>query len=206
MSAVSEWIVREFFEINGFLVRQPRKYQIGARPKQSGEEVDLIVVNPTVKEQVIPEDIVWTRTDLRHISRAIVGVRGWHTERFSPAVLELSSDIFRLAEKEVVEKASLELGEGPVAKILCLPEFPASGTLRTRALEILRARGIDGVILFRTMLLDLSAHVDVNKNYEKSDILQMLRILKNYDLLRDAQLELFKRRKGKSDSRGAKSD
>jgi len=62
-------------------------------------------------------------------------------------------------------------------------------------LDMLREKGIDGVIMFRTMLLDLAAHVDVNKNYEKSDLLQMLRILKNYDLLRDAQLELFRKRR-----------
>jgi len=35
----------------------------------------------------------------------------------------------------------------------------------------------------------------VNRNYEKSDVLQMLRILKNYDLLKDRQMELFKSKK-----------
>ena len=90
----------------------------------------------------------------------------------------------------------MRLGDGPIAKVLCLPEFPASGELRGQALRILKERGIDGVILFRTMLLDLAAHVDVNKNYEKSDLLQVLRILKSYDLLKDAQLELFRKRGG----------
>ena len=87
-----------------------------------------------------------------------------------------------------------EMGAGPVAKILCLPALPPSGPERDRALILFKERGIDGVLLFRTMLLDLAAHVDVNKNYEKSDLLQMLRILKNYDLLKDAQMDLFRKK------------
>ena len=37
MSAIDEGIVREYFEQNGFLVRQARKYQVSARRK-TGEE------------------------------------------------------------------------------------------------------------------------------------------------------------------------
>ena len=33
MSAIDEGIVREYFEQNGFLVRQARKYQVSARRK-----------------------------------------------------------------------------------------------------------------------------------------------------------------------------
>ncbi len=192
MSAVNEWIVREYFESLGFLVRQPRKYLVGARPKQSEEEIDLVVINPHAAEQQWPEEMLWGAHELRQVSRAVVAVRGWHTERFSPAIFKRESDLFRLTESIVEEKAGKMLGPGPVAKILCLPELPASGTQRRKALDILKERGINGLILFRTMLLELAAHVDVNKNYEKSDVLQMLRILKNYDLLKDAQMELFR--------------
>ena len=41
MSAIDEGIVREFFEQNGFFVRQVRKYQVQARKKTSDEEIDL---------------------------------------------------------------------------------------------------------------------------------------------------------------------
>jgi hypothetical protein len=33
--------------------------------------------------------------------------------------------------------------------------------------------------------------VEVNRNYQKSDLLQTIRILKNYDFFREPQLELF---------------
>lgn len=198
MSSVSEWIVREYLESLNFLVRQPRKFQIGARQKQAEEEIDLIAINPVAREHRVSDEMVWGRAEIQHVSRAIIAVRGWHTERFSPAVLELSSEIFRLTQSEVLLKAEEMVGEGPVAKVLCLPELPASSALREQALEMLREKGIDGVVLFRTMLLELAAYVDVNKNYDKSDLLQVLRILKNYDLLKDAQLDLFPTRRRKA--------
>ena len=51
MSAIDEGIVREYFEQNGFLVRQARKYQVQARRKTGDEEVDLIVYNPAYVAQ-----------------------------------------------------------------------------------------------------------------------------------------------------------
>ena len=42
MSAIDEGIVREYFEQNGFLVRQARKYQVVARQKAAEEEIDLM--------------------------------------------------------------------------------------------------------------------------------------------------------------------
>jgi len=196
MSAVNEAIVREYFESLGFLVRQPRKYQVSARPKQIEEEVDLLVVNPAAAvEQPFPQGVLWGSRELQQVSRAIVGVRGWHTERFSPAVIELSPEIFRFTDGAAFKNAVRDLGSGPVAKVLCIPDIASSGPLRDKAQDLFRSKGIDGVILFRTMLRELADYVDSNKNYEKSDLLQTLRLLKNYDLLKDAQMELFRRKR-----------
>jgi hypothetical protein len=195
MSAVSEIIVREYFEGLGFLVHQPRKYAVAARAKRPEEEIDLLVVNPQVEEHVVPDEIMWSASELKGISRAIVGVRGWHTDLFSPAMLDDTPEIFRFAEEGSAKSFLPILGPGPVAKILCLPGLSASDSLKARSKEILKARGIDGVLSFPTMLMELTAMVEVSKNYEKSDLLQVLRILKNYDLLKGPQLELFRRKK-----------
>jgi hypothetical protein len=40
------------------------------------------------------------------------------------------------------------------------------------------------------MLLDLIDKIEINRSYGKSDALQVMRILKNYDLLKDTQLDL----------------
>ena len=45
------------------------------------------------------------------------------------------------------------------------------------------------------MLTDLIDQIEVNRNYQKSDLLQVIRILKNYDFFKEPQLELFKPRR-----------
>ena len=198
MSAVSVDIAREYFEALGFFVQQPVKYQVAARRKRMDEEVDFMLVRPLrtgEDEEPFPARVIWTTSDMKAVRRAVVSVRGWHTDRFSPSLLEEHPEIFHFASEKVLQQMTPALGPGRVARILCLPELPAHKKLAARALEILRENGIDGVLLFKTMLMELAARIDENKSYEKSDLLQILRILKSNDLLRDAQLELFGVRK-----------
>jgi len=195
MSAVNESVVREYFEQLGYLVSQPRKYVPGGRPKTADEELDLIVFNPQVKEHRVPDHVVWTSGDLKTVGRAVVGVRGWHTERFYVSRFDQAPDILRFAEEAPVKFAEKLVGASPIAKILCIPNLPADGGLKEKACEVLKARGIDGVISFRTMLLELAARVDVNMNYEKSDLLQTIRLMKNYDLIKDSQMDMFAKRR-----------
>jgi hypothetical protein len=197
VSAVNEWVVREYFESLGYLVSQPRKYVVPGRQKKADEEVDLVVFHPGIAEHRIPEDIVWTTEHLKGISRAVVGIRGWHTERFYVSTFEQTPDILRFAEPESVKFAAKLLGaeESGLARILCLPKLPASGQLRENTIKVLRDKGVDGLISFRTILLGLVSHVSTNRNYEKSDLLQVIRILKNYDLLSDSQMDLFTKKR-----------
>jgi hypothetical protein len=195
VAGVSDWVVREYFEALGFLVSQPRKYAVPGRQKKAEEEVDIVVINPTVEESTIPESFVWTTQDVQQLSRAVVGVRGWHTDRFYASTQEQAADTVRFAQSESVKFAARMLGSKPIAKVLCLPRLAASNELAAKTIQFLKEHGIDGVIPFRTMLLELILRVDTNRNYEKSDLLQVIRLLKNYDLLKDAQMELFGRRR-----------
>ena len=195
MSGVNETIAREYFEQLGFLVQQPRKYMVAARPKRADEEVDLLILNPQVGEQRLPDHLIWSSADLSGVARGIVRVLGWHTDRFSPAVLETSPEIYRFAAEESVRRESGQLGPGPVAKILCLPGLSHSDELKQRTLVLLKEKGIDGLLSFPVMLRELVGRVEVSKSYEKSDLLQILRILKSYDLLKGPQMELFRGRK-----------
>jgi hypothetical protein len=196
MAAVDEWIVREYFEFHGFFVMQPRKYQVPGRAKTAMEEIDLIICRPNLAEQRLPDRIVWTGADLSGVARAVVGVRGWHTERFSANTFEQAPDILRFAEADVVRLAERRFGAAGVAKVLCLPQLPATPELRDRALDVLKDRGVDGVLPFPTLLQELVSMIDVNKNYEKSDVLQTVRILKAYGLLTvERQMDLFERKK-----------
>lgn len=194
MSAVNEWIAREYFEHLGYLVTQPCKYVSTGRNKRIEEDLDLLVTHPQVAEHKLPGHMVWTSDDLDTIGRAVVGVRGGHSERFYAGSYEQTPEILRYAERSARLVAAARLGGEPIAVILCIPELPASDEHREKTLAGLRERGVDGVISFRTMLLELVSAVRGNRNYEKSDLLQILRILKVYGLVKDPQLEFFEKR------------
>ena len=82
--------------------------------------------------------------------------------------------------------------DGAPLKILVVPALPQSAEAREQSIALLRSKGVDAVIPFQTMLADLVGRIEVNRNYQKSDLLQIIRILKNYDFFREPQLELFK--------------
>ena len=196
MSAIDEGIVREYFEQNGFLVRQARKYQVTARRKVGEEEIDLIVFNPAWQRGARRPDFFLFSSELAYVQRAVVAVKAWHTGVFTPTMLKSSPEIFRFLEENVLREASRlfvhDTGEpaDPLLKILVLPSLPTAEPFRSQSVELLKARGVDGIISFRAMLIDLLEKVEINQNYNKSDTLQVMRILKNYDLLKDAQLDL----------------
>lgn len=206
MSSVSEIIVREYFELHGFLVRQQRKYI--PRTQREDAEIDFLVFNPQPEESAQPPPPVLDSDGLRRITRAIVVVKGWHTETFSSAMLAHQPEIFRFVDSKVFQRASRAFGtEGTLTKILVVPALPQNEDGRTQTLELLKTKGIDAVIPFGTMLGDLIDSVEVNRNYQKSDLLQILRILKNYDFFKERQLELFKpKRPRRKQSSSSKTD
>jgi hypothetical protein len=191
MSAVSELIVREYLESLGFLVRMPRKYMVIARARRPDEEVDLLAWRPDGGGPP-PEPGVWTGEQLRKVRSAMIAVRGWHTETFSPAVMEMSPELFRFAEPDSARAAGDRMGGEPLTRILCLPSLPSAEDSRAAALRLLARRGVDGVLTFRTILLEMIAMVETPRHYERSDLLQILRILKTYDLLQSPQMDLFR--------------
>lgn len=193
MSAVDETIVREYFEAHGFLVCQRRKYIVQARQKTMQEEIDLVVVNP--RAVAGDREFELSSASLGHVARAVVAVKGWHTEIFAPGVLAHQPKIFGFVDKRAVEEAQKVTGGDDLVKLLVIPGLPRDVKTRAKSIELLRAKGVDGVISFHSILKELIAGVHTNRNYQKSDLLQVLRLLKNYDLLKDPQMELRLRRK-----------
>lgn len=194
MSEVNDILVMEFFESLGFITTRPCKYAVPGRAKTPDEEMDLLVVNPLRAENTVPESVLWTTSDVRGISRGIVSVAGWHCERFYQSMFEKSPELLRFTGESVMRSAEKRLGTRDFVKIICLAELPASRELRQMTLSSLREKGVDGVLLFRTVLDHLVHTVDANRNYDKSDVLQVLRILKTYKLLKDDQMELFQKK------------
>lgn len=199
--AISEAIVREFFELQGFFVHQRRKYVTPS--VEDDDEADFYVLNPSAVPATAAPPFVLATPDLRRVQRAIVVVKGWHTETFSPARLESAPAIFRFVEPTTYAQARRFFGESEsLTKILIVPSLPQAEEGRARSIELLRRKGVDAVIPFRTVLGELVGRTEPNRNYRKSDLLQVIRILKHYDFLRDPQLELFhpRRRRGSRDT------
>ena len=132
----------------------------------------------------------------------MVVVKGWHTETFSPSRLASSPEIFRFVEPGILKQGRQFFGgDGSTDQDPGGAGFASGSQARTQSLDLLRSKGVDAVISFRVMLTDLIQQVEVNRNYQKSDLLQILRILKIHGYFKEPQLELFKpRRRTKSQS------
>jgi hypothetical protein len=191
MAAVSETIVREYFELHEFLVRQHRKFI--AQNRREDDDIDFFVLNPLARKRDGEQPFVLASEDLPFIERAIVVVKGWHTETFSSARLASTPEIFRFVEAKIFQQAARVFGENSTPlKILVVPALPQLAAARDESIALLRSKGVDAIIPFRTMLNDLVTRTESNRNYQKSDLLQTIRILKNYDFFKEPQMELFK--------------
>jgi hypothetical protein len=199
MSAVSETIVREYFELHEFLVRQHSKHVGQTRAREEEDDIDFFIQNPHPEPGSGRVPFVLASADLPAIERAVVVVKGWHTETFSTARLVHAPEIFRFVEPKVFQQAARAFGkDGTPLKILVVPALPQGEAARDQSIALLQSKGIDAVLPFRTMLADLVTEAKVNRNYQKSDLLQIIRILKNYDFFKEPQLELFKAKRKKS--------
>ncbi|HON07064.1 MAG TPA: hypothetical protein PLW02_03070 [Verrucomicrobiota bacterium] len=192
MSAISEIIVREYFEIHNFLVRQQRKHI--PRTEKEDEEVDFIVYNPEPTGTIEKLPVILDSEKLKAVSCAIVSVKGWHTDIVSPSIVKkITSDLEQFVKKDC-QKYCANLSATPL-KIVVLPSITTNREQRLKTLELLYNAGVDAVLQFRTILWDLVNYVQVNRNYSKSDVLQVIRILKAYDFFKEPQMMLFGRRR-----------
>ncbi len=203
MAGFDENLVREYFELNGFLVRQLHKYQVHSRRKRDEEEIDLLVQNPAWKPSEGRPGFQLFANDLPLIRRAIVAVMGWHTSRLTPSMLKSGSKIHDFLRKEVIEVANEffsgyedfmpegETGKDGLMRVLVLPSLPTSDPLRSESIKQLQEHGVDAILTFPSILENLLHQVETNLSYQKSDLLQMIRLLKIYDMVKSPQGELF---------------
>jgi hypothetical protein len=202
MASFDENIVREYFELNGFLVRQLRKHVVRTRKKPVEESVDLLVYNPSAPLQAPEPNFQLFSSDMASIRQAVVVVHGWQSTRVTPALLKSPARLFDFLKKDVLSQAEElfrfdegELGDDATAgasrKILVLPGLPTANPHRSECIALFKEHGVDAVIAFSTILEDLLRHVEVNHSYHKSELLQLVRVLKVYDMVQAPQMRLF---------------
>jgi len=196
MAGFDDSLVREYFEANGFFVRQSRKYAVQSRRKRADEEGDLLVINPSPRrEMVLPFQLFGS--DIPGLTTAVVAIKAWHSTKAITPTMIRKGDLLEFVKKEAVEAAKEAFAElsanaaEPMSKILILPGIPSLEPQRSESIALLKQSGVDHVITFRTILENLVQNVESNQSYDRSDTLQLLRLLRVYDMVKPAQLELF---------------
>ena len=80
MAGFDDSLGREYFEVNGFFVRQSRKYAVQSRRKRADEEGDLLVINPAPRrEMTLPFQLFGS--DIPGLTSAVVAIKAWHTTK-----------------------------------------------------------------------------------------------------------------------------
>ena len=128
-------------------------------------------------------------------------VKAWHSSRFTPAILRSGTKVFDFLKKDVLSKVNdyfdlneMDLGNNCDAvfkKILIIPSLPSGEPHRSESITLLKEQGIDGIISFATILESLIKSIEINHSYQKSDLLQLIRILKIYDMIKEPQMTFF---------------
>ena len=200
MAGFEEYIVREYFEQHGFLGRHHRRSPLGGRRKGSEESIDFVVVNPDFAPSDRQTAFLLFTSELVYLEQAVVLPRMWHRGvRLSPALFKNNTELLKFIEKHV--RKEMEIYNEELAtrsewidwkRILVLPSLPTSEPQRTECTDLLRNMGLHGIISFRTMLMDVINKLEITGSYDKSPFLDVLRVLKAYDLLKESQMGLFK--------------
>lgn len=170
LTDVNEEIVRQYFELKGYFVQtdvlflKPKK-QTGKKSSGYGD-IDLIVTNPKTGD------------------KAIVCVSGWHRERIVPSYLESSGHrLFSCFSRLALRKANQVLGTRKFRKILVVSRLGARESSKKAFIKGAKKAGVDEVIEFSTILRELIKLVKIEPSYD-SEVLQTLRLLKIFDLIR----------------------
>ncbi|EDY84581.1 hypothetical protein VDG1235_4212 [Verrucomicrobiia bacterium DG1235] len=199
MQRVEEVIVREYLEQNGFLVRPLRKARPQAK-KTLDEGLDLYVRNMVFREGSRDPNFLLFSSELRYLESGLICARGWYGDKAFLASMTGGAEILKFLEANVFKKvqkwfevdADVTFGtKVPPKKILVAPVFPTQEPYRSQCVDLLKEKGVDGILSFKSMALDLIDRVDTKQVYEKSDLLQLLRVLKTFDLVKDSQMNLL---------------
>ena len=199
MSSFDEDVVREYFELNHFFVRQLQKHLVHSRRKTVESAVSMLVLNPSVSEEFSQMNFQLFSVDMTTFRQALVVVHRWQHTRITPAILKSNARLADFLKKELLKRLNvfLETEDESIEdieafkKIAVVPGFPTADPYRGECITLFKDQGIDGVIAFSTILEDWLRHIEVNHSYHKSKLLQLVRVLKIYDMVQSPQMRLF---------------
>ncbi|MCH6257156.1 hypothetical protein MLD52_11410 [Puniceicoccaceae bacterium K14] len=197
MLKLDETIVQEYFEYNGFLVKALRKACPQAKRSLADEGASLYVKNSNFVSGGRDPAFTIFSSELRYMDSAIICVRGWHEDKAALATMTDGAEVAKYVETKISKKISkwfpqdvlesIGIKEAPM-KILVAPVFPMHEQYRREIERVLREHGIDAILSFKSLLVDLIEHVNTKEVYPKSESLQLIRMLKTFDLVKSSQM------------------
>ena len=190
MGNVNEVLVREFFEMLGFVVKANRKFVPKGKSFKRG--IDFLVINPAPSQNRETKEFVLDGESAKSLQSAVIRIEPWHTDKFYPSVIQKDEGLLDFLHPSNMEEAARILKTPDFKKILVISNLPANKEMRNKSEKILKAKGINHLLTFPAILSWFIRNIKSNKNYY-SDVLELLRILKHYKLFKKPQLELFKK-------------
>lgn len=199
MASFDEDIVREYFELNQFFVRQLQKHFVYSGRKTDKDIVGLLIYNPAVSQADPGTKFQLFSADMTSVQQALVLVHNWQYTRVTPTILKNNKRLFDFLKREALNPLNAlpsdlaGTGENLEAfrKIAVIPGFPTTNPYRDECIALFKERGIDNVIAFSTILEDCLRQIEMNHSYNKSKLLQLMRVLKIYDMIQSPQMRLF---------------
>ena len=144
MAGFDENIVREYFELNGFFVRQLRKYAVQSRKKRADEEIDLCCLQSAgTGRRIGPGLSIIFRRRSSHPS-GHCGGQGLAYHAIYPATLRSSTKVFDFLKKDVLNKAGdyfnldgseVDLSGQGLPRFWCCRACPLPSRIDRRALS-----------------------------------------------------------------------
>lgn len=195
MAGFDDSLVREFFEVNGFFVRQSRKAAVGGKRKRPEGEGEIHFHHPQPtpgKERAFQ----LFGSDLAGLPGGLAVVRDWHGQKAVTPTTIRRGDFLDFIRKDACAAAKEAWGDlpadeaAPTTKVLILPGLPSQEPARSESIRLLKEAGVDHVISIRTIVENLVQHAEAAAPRE-SATLALLRLLRVYDMVRTTQLELF---------------
>jgi len=175
-------LVREFLEMEGFFV-YPLKRNSGKRENP----YDLFFTNPQVLKR--EPSFFLDSFSIRGIRQGVIKVLGWHREVFTLSLLKKLMDL-EMDGMSSVKGKNYPRSKAKPKKILALSRVTSSPEGRQNLEKFLKEKGINYVITFETLFRGLLDKIKENQNYT-SPLLEILRILKTYRMIKTPQLKFF---------------
>ena len=187
MTDIDLHLVREFFEMQRFrIMTHWQQHSPGPQRTDAGLQLFAENTNPAPARDL---GVVLLQDDLKHVERAVIEIRPWHSERFYSSVIESNPVVTLFAEPEALAPAREFFGGHPFKTILVVSEMPLSPEQRGRTVECIRESKVDHLLEFPTVLRTLVDTVSLNGSYAASHSLQTIQLLRRYRLVDHQQME-----------------